>query len=48
MIGMFLTCVFYTKIVYNKGQGNWLCGVLPETGCIDTLVISVRCKSFLE
>ncbi len=45
---MFPSHIFYTEIVYNKGEGNWLGCMFPESRGVDTLIISMWGKAFAE
>ncbi len=35
-----MTSIFYAKILNNEGEGDWLWRMVPQTGCVDTLIIS--------
>ena len=48
MIRMLLSNTFYTKIVNNKGEGNWSGCMSPQPWRVYAFIISMRCKSFSE
>ena len=36
MLGVGFVCVFYTKVVDEKGEGSFSAGVGEEPGCVST------------
>ena len=45
MVDIFIALVFYTKIVNNKGEGDWKRSVLPLTGGILAFIVTVECET---
>ncbi len=45
---MFLSNVFYAKIVHDKGERDGSPFVAPEAGSVDALIISVGGEPFPE
>ena len=48
MLGMFLSNVFYSEIVHDKGERDGAPFVAPEAGSVDALIISVGGEPFPE
>ena len=45
---MFLSNVFYSKIVHDEGERDGLPFVAPEAGSVDALILSVGGEPFPE
>ena len=48
MVDVFLTCVFYPKIIDDKCEGDGAGDVFPKAGCLFAFKISVGGQAFVE
>ncbi len=48
VLGVLLSNIFNTKVVYYKGELNWPSDLLPQAGCVGNLVVSMGLQFFCE